>query len=263
MKRQKLAKDGQFIQQVIFIAGITLENWQTWFTIIGIGCGLIWALYQYNKNRKEKQQEKAAEIAKEFANGLIERMGIVSAVLMANIDIKEMIETIAKSKKLSQFTTLEIIKILSDKKCFEKFKTILHSDELQNNYSNFINIHYTDVEKEKFESKFILLLESTLNRLEAICINISSQAAGSQFIYNSLHQSFFYNVEVLSLFISSSNTNNVDKYYTNIITVYNMWNKLRKKDIQKLDKTKKKVEKLHSKAEKEITKLLSKKNETV
>lgn len=231
--------------------------------IVGLGYGLIWALYQYNKRKKEKQQDKAAEIAKEFANDLVERMGIISGVLMKNNEIKEMIETVVKSKKLAQFTTIEISKILGNNQCFEKFDNILHSEEIQQKYKEMLNKRYSEKEQEKFESYFPLLIENTLNRLEAICISISSHAAGSQFIYNSLHQSFLNNVEVLSIEISSSNYNNVDKYYTNIIAVYNMWNKQKEKDIKKLEKTNNKIKKLSSKAEKEITKLLNKKNETV
>ena len=239
-----------------------------------MGYGLIWALYQYNKGKKEKQQEKAAEIAKDFADDLVERMGMISGVLRKNNEIKGMIESVVKSKKLSQFTTLEIAKILGNTKCFEKFDTILHSEEIQKEYKEMLNKRYSEKEQEKFESYFPLLIENTLNRLEAICISISSQAAGSQFIYNSLHQSFLYNVEVLSIEISSSNDNNFDKFYTNIIAVYNMCNKQKEKEIKKLKKTSKKIEQLNasadkkvkktnSKVEKEITKLLSKKNETV
>lgn len=273
-EKTETGENGNFVSQTVFVAGITLDNWLTWFSIVGLGCGLIWALYQYNKRKKEKQQEKAAEIAKDFADDLVERMGMISGVLRKNNEIKGMIESVVKSKKLSQFTTLEIAKILGNTKCFEKFDTILHSKEIQKEYKEMLNKRYSEKEQEKFESYFPLLIENTLNRLEAICISISSQAAGSQFIYNSLHQSFLYNVEVLSIEISSSNDNNFDKFYTNIIAVYNMWNKQKEKEIKKLKKTRKKIEQLNasadkkvkktnSKVEKEITKLLSKKNETV
>ena len=106
-------------------------------------------------------------------------------------------------------------------------------------------------------------MENTLNKLEAICMSISSQAAGSQFIYESLHQMFLSTVETLSIKISSPNLNNVDKYYTNIISVYNIWNAQKQKDINKLNKTTKKINKLKNKVNKEISKLLSKQTKTV
>ena len=115
-----------------------------------------------------------------------------------------------------------------------------------------------------FRSSFFpLLIENTLNKLEAICINISSQAAGSQFIYESLHQMFLSTVEILSIKISASNTNNVDKYYVNIIYVYNMWCSQKEKDISKFNKTNKKISKLQMQADKEIRKLLNKPIKTV
>lgn len=255
--------DNTFIEQIIFIAGITLENWISWFTIIGFVCGLIWALYQYNKSTKRKQQEKASEIAQEFADNLIEKLGLISDTLMPNDRIKQMISKIINSNMLSQFTTIEIIKILDNNNCFEEFHDIKYSEEIQNKYNELLKKRYNEIERNKFESYFPLLIENTLNHLEAICISISSQAAGSQFIYNSLHQSFLYNVELLAIDISDSNNNNVDKYYTNIIQVYNMWNKQRKRDIKLFNKTQDKITKLTNKAEKEIDKLLNKRNETV
>ena len=118
-------------------------------------------------------------------------------------------------------------------------------------------------EKEKFDSNFNVLVSNTLNQLEAICISISSEAAGSQFIYESLHQMFLSTIEILYLKISDSNRNNVDKYYTNVISVYNMWNFQKDKDIKKLTKTSKKIQKLENKMNKEIKNLLNKQTKTV
>ena len=140
---------------------------------------------------------------------------------------------------------------------------IINYKKTQKRYLDKLKKIYNEDEQKKFDSYFPLMVENTLNRLEAICINISSQAAGSEYIYNSLHQSFLQFVEILAIKISTNNTNNVDKFYTNIIQVYNMWNKQKNKDIQKLKKTEKKISKLNSKVDNEIRKLLEKKNKTV
>lgn len=249
--------------QEIYIYGISLNNIGIWFTAIGLIVTAFWSIYQFTKNKILKQQEKASEIAQDFANNLIEKMGIISDVLLANKELKKMIKCIMKSRKLNQFTALEISRILKDKKCFEKCNKIIHSKRTQERYFKILNKRYNSFERNRFESYFPLLVENTLNHLEAICINISSQAAGSQFIYNSLHQSFLNTVEVLSIKISSNNDNNIDKYFINIIQVYNMWNYQRQKDIDKFKKTKNKIKKLENKANKEIYNLLNKKNETV
>ena len=256
-----MPKDVQ--SQEIYIYGISLNNIGIWFTAIGLIVTAFWSMYQFTKNKISKQQEKASEIAQDFANNLIEKMGIISDVLLANKEFKKMIRRIIKSRELNQFTALEISKILKDDRCFQKCNKIIHSKRTQKRYSEILNKRYNSFERNRFESYFPLLIENTLNHLEAICINISSQAAGSQFIYNSLHQSFLNTVEVLSIKISNNNNNNIDKYFINIIQVYNMWIYQMQKDIDKFKKTKNRIKKLENKANKEIYNLLNKKNETV
>ena len=249
--------------QEILFCGISLENIATWFTSVALICTALWSMYQFVKSRTSKQQEKASEIAQDFASNLIEKMGIISDVILPNKEMEQMISKIVQSKELNQFTAIEISNILKDENCFKKCNDIIHAKETQERYDKILSERYNDEEKKKFDSYFPLLVENTLNHLEAICINISSHAAGSQFIYNSLHQSFLNTVEVLSIKISSNNYNNVDKYYVNIIEVYNMWNEQKTKDIEKLNATQRKISKLDSKAKKEIYKLLNKKSKTV
>ena len=255
-----MPKDVQ--SQEIYILGISLNNIGIWFTAIGLIVTAFWSMYQFTKSKILKQQEKASEIAQDFANNLIERMGLISDVLMPNQEIQNMIKKLDTSR-LTQFTVVEMLEIMNDKQCFEKFHKIVNSKRTQKRYNETLNNRYNKIEKEKFDSYFPLLIENTLNKLEAICINISSQAAGSQFIYESLHQMFLSTIEILSIRISSSNTNNVDKYYVNIISVYNMWNLQKQKDINKLNKTNKKIYKLEKQADKEIKKLLDKQTKTV
>lgn len=248
--------------QQVLVFGISLENLSIWLGAVAIVITAFWSAFQYHKNKLVRQQEKASEIAKDFADNLIERMGLISAVLMPNHDIQNMIKGLDTSK-LKQFTIMEMLGILHDKHCFEKFDKIIDSKRTQKRYIRILKNRYTENERQKFDSSFAFLVENTLNKLEAICINISSQAAGSQFIYESLHQMFLSTIEILSIKISGSNTNNVDKYYMNIISVYNMWNKQKQKDIKKLNKTNKKISKLEKKADKEIKTLLNKQTKTV
>lgn len=249
--------------QQILLFGISLENLSIWFTFIGLIITAFWSILQYNKNKAIQQQEKAAEIAADFADNIIEKLALISDSLMPNQEIQKMVAQIVNSKKLSQFTTWEIASILNDENCFQKYRQIIHSKSTQKRYNKLLNERYSVSEREKFNSYFPLFIENTLNHLEAICINISSKAAGSQFIYDSLHQSFLNTVEMLSVVISTNNNNNVDKYFINIIEVYNMWNIQKEKDIIKFNKTQKKINNLQNQADKEIHKLLNKKSKTV
>jgi len=248
--------------QEIYVLGISLGNISIWFTAIGVVITAFWSMYQFTKSKTLKQQEKASEIARDFANNLIERMGLISDVLMPNQEIKNMIKNIDTSK-LKQFTVVEMLEIIDDNKCFEKFHNIVNSKNTQKRYVKILNTRYNEFEQQRFDSFFPLLIENTLNKLEAICINISSQAAGSQFIYESLHQVFLNTIEILSIFISNSNMSNVDKYYVNIIYVYNMWNLQKNKDITKFNKTNKKIYKIQKQVDNEIKKLLNKPIKTV
>lgn len=260
--RQEVIENNVIVEQHILILGITLENWFTWLSIIALAITALWAIYQFDKSISRKQQEKGAEIANKFADNLIERFSIISSVLIKNNEIKKMVSKISNSN-LKNFTTVEIANIVGDKNCFNKYNQVIESKRTQNRYNGILNKLYNHTEKEKFDSCFPLLIENTLNKLEAICIHISSEAAGSEYIYNSLHQSFLNFVETLAVRISSNNNNNVDKYYTHIIQVYNMWNTQKLKDINKYRKTERKIEKLNNKAKREIDKLLEKKNKTV
>lgn len=248
-------------QQILFY-GISLDNLGTWFTFIGLIITAIWSVHQYNKNKSLKQQEKAADIAKNFADNLVERMGLITHILSHNKEIQNIMQKLDISK-LNQFTEIEIKEILNNNNLIIAFFKIINSKKTQKKYKELLNKQYSKKEQEKFDSYFPLLVENTLNKLETSCINISSKAAGSQFIYESLHQMFLSTVEILAIKISIPNTDNVDKYYTNIISVYNMWNSQRNKDIIKLNKTNKKIKRFHDKMEKEIKKLLTKQTKTV
>ncbi len=261
--RENILDDNANIsEQHIIILGITLENWLTALSIVGLIIGAIWAIYQFDKNINRKQQEKASEIAKNFADNFVERFAIISEVLLKNKEIRAMLSKIT-TENLKSFTNIEILDIVKDKNCFNKYTQIIDSPKTQAKYEALLNKLYNEKEQEKFNSHFSRLVENTLNQLEAACINISSNAAGSEYIYNSLHQSFLQFVEILSIRIATNNRNNVDKYYTHIIQVYNMWNAQKSKDIEKFNKTQKKINKLNNKAKKEVRKLLEKKNKTV
>ena len=250
--------------QEIYICKISLSNWGTWITLVGLFFTAIWSMHQYIKSKLSKQQEKASQIATDFADNLIEKTGLISKTLLENSYVQNITSIFDNHpESLSQFTTFEIENILNDKNVFVNFKNILCSEDTQKEYQKFLDEKYSEKEQERFNSKFPVLVESTLNHLEAICITITSQAAGSQFIYDSLHQTFLKTIKILAVLIAANNNNNVDKFFTNIIQVYNMWNKRKNKDIKKFVKTQKKINKMQKRMDNEIKKLLSKETKTV
>lgn len=249
-------------QQEIFFLNISINNWLTIIYILGSIFGIPWAIHRYDCTKREKQQEKAAKIANQFAEETMEKLSIINSIFTGNEKFKKLLEKVDQTK-LKVFSMYEMIDITGDKKIIENFILLFISDELQNSYKKFLDNNYTTEEKQQFNYNFTSLVENTLNKLEAICIDISSQAAGSQYIYQSLHQEFLKSIHILSILISSYNTNNFDKYYTNIIAVYNLWQNQKQKDRKKFDKTIQKIEKLKSKSKKEIKKLEQKRKTEV
>lgn len=305
---------GQLTDQHVMIIGITLENWSIFFTIIGLILTAIWGIYQYDKNKKLKQQEKGAEIAKLFSDELLDKCYIIGHVINQSelgklLDLKNV-----DMNNLKRFDKEEITELYKDNVQFwEKYENNLISDDLQLyyfyllesristktfneiKYKNKNNINKTIIKimskkftkdelnnfknknilKEEFEKfyltnhsiselnkiytknytekearelfildnknlpfKFTKLVTDVLNELEYICMYISSQSAGTYFIYQSLHQIFLKTVKVLAVTIAHSNKNYTDKYYTNIIYVYKEWQTIRKRDEKREKKNK-------------------------
>lgn len=240
-------------EQQILIFDITISNWSIWLGILGIGSAAIWALYQFDKTRISSQQEKASDIAKIFSDGLLLKCGILIAVF-DNSPLKPIIDEIDKLKQsFSHFTTDELREIIDDDdfpSAYKRNKKMIDFDyiyyrilekrittdlDYKEKYSNEKEHYYTTKEAQDLfildnqglPFHFSALIDDVLNSLEHICMSISSHAAGSTFIYQSLHQMFFDTIKVLALEISSRNDGKYsDKFYTNIIHVYNEWKEL-------------------------------------
>ena len=66
-------------------------------------------------------------------------------------------------------------------------------------------------------------------------MHFSHNAADSSVVYQSLHQSYIEMVEALYYFIAIMNTDSIDKFYTNVISLYGKWKdeRLRRDEKQK------------------------------
>ncbi len=100
------------------------------------------------------------------------------------------------------------------------------------------------LQNKDYPYHFYELVSDVLNQLEYICMDISSKATDSNFIYQSLHQMFLRTVRTLAVEISIDNNNFSDKYYTNIIHVYNSWTTRYIKDLKIEKRKKEKINKI-------------------
>lgn len=266
------------IEQKIIIFGITLDNWFTWISLIGLILTAIWAMYQFDKTTIRKQQEKAAYIAKRFSDDLLLKCEIVNIVYKKSpiyklLDLKHL-----NYSYFSEFNTSELRNIYNDDNFPNVYQDLYKSINFDNIYFSLLKARVSIIDKkdtskskttnknrktgeeafstEEAQKLFVLsnsnlpfhfdtLVDDVLNDLEQICMDISSQAAGYRYIYQSLHQVFLRTIRTLSIEISLRNSNLYsDKYYTNIIHVYKEWTEIYRRDLKREEKRKNKVHKI-------------------
>ena len=210
-------------EQQILIFGITISNWSTWLGILGIAGTAIWALYEFDKSRISSQQEKASEIAKTFSDDLLHKCSVLIAVFQ-NSPLKSILGNInILNSPFEHFTTDELREITNNDdfpSLYKKEKNKINFDyiyfrilekrisvdeEYNKKYTSETEKNKNEKEKQHYYSNeeaqglfildnssfpfhFLSLVDEVLNTLEYVCMNISSHAAGSTFIYQSLHQ---------------------------------------------------------------------------
>lgn len=254
--------------QQILIFGVSLENWSIWYTVCGLIVTALWSMYQYAKNVSRKQQEKASIIAKSFSEKLTTKCSLICAVIRKS-ELYDFLQLKYKNyASFKTFTTDEIRLIYDDDDFIEKYKNkkenvdlnviyyrILDSFTSFNKFSTLTanNKTYTVEEAKKlFDSeysylpfKFEILISDVLNELEYLCMELSSQAADSKYVYQSLHQVFLRTLRSLAVEVAMSNNNNyTDKYYTNTIHIYNYWTQLYISNSNKEKKKKEQINKI-------------------
>lgn len=292
LTKTQIVNPEQFENQEILFFGITLSNWSTWLTYLALIVTAIWSIYQYHKTVLRKQQEKASEIAKQFSDNLLLKCEIINTIykhsplkdilglddlrydLFSNFNLRELQKIYNKPNFESIYKELDS-KIDFDNAYYfilEKRISItepLNKKKENSNETNKKEVkHYTTKEAQKLfilnnsnlPFHFKTLVDDVLNDLEQVCMNISSQAAGTNYIYQSLHQVFLRTVRTLAVEISlRNNKSHCEKYYTNVIDVYNQWTKLYEKNMNIEKRKKHKANKYVDK----IDKILSPKIRTV
>jgi len=175
---------------------------------------LILVYWDYRRRKNLEKAEKSIKIAEKFAKDIITPLAIICAFFK-----QKGLDIIINKQNFVRFIDFD----------FDELNE-LYSKEDINNYNNIIS-------KEDSDGEIRNLICDTLNELEYMCMNIATKVADEKYIYNSLHQQFFKSISLLYFSISISNTDNKDKYYTNIIQVYNIW----KKKYIKAEKKEKKI----------------------
>lgn len=209
-------------QNVISIAGFAI-------TILSIVA--VYLDYRYRKS-KEKA-EKAIEIAKYFMDEILPGLAMINYYCEeANID-----DLLNKYKfyEYEDFDESELNLRFSESE-IEKIIDVFKSTEIPN------NLKAEETMNEKRTIKMSAFSAILLNKLEYMCMFIASGVADGDYIYSSLHQVFLSSIQTLYVRISKLNVNEKDKYYTNIIDVYNQWKIKYLKEAKREEKISQKLE---------------------
>lgn len=269
----------QVESQEIYFFGITVSNFSSWISTIAIPLTAIWAMYQYKRNLKIRKQEKSSNIAQEFSRGIVEDLSITNEVIQKSF-MSKYIPGDNIDENLKYFNVIEIRELYKSDDIVTKYKSLVKdkSKEIDNIYHLILYKINNDMSEDEFTEllkdagkneknwdkiekwinkcnkpyRFLLFERNMLNQLEYLCMDISSKAADSIFIYQSLHQMFLKSIRNLYFEISVLNVNSVDKFYTNIISVYNEWKGIYKANLKT---EKKRNKKRHEESNFEIGKI--------
>ncbi|MDD4154222.1 MAG: hypothetical protein PHT30_02280 [Bacilli bacterium] len=223
-------------------------------TIVTIVIGIFSLKRSRDDNRKMyrfSKIEKAIVLADHYST-LVNDIGFLNSIyndssfLYGDLYGKT-IDIIPDGEKLPKFTSDEMQRLFEIKNCDDFLSCV--ADKVMNNrkkfqqayiffygYEQYSRLRFEDYIDENGSSKrgvtkaqihvFIEnVKQTTLNRLEAMSMYFVKGIADDSVIYQSLHQTFIRFVKLMYPFIASLNTDNLHKYYTCIISLYEKWNK--------------------------------------
>lgn len=206
-------------------------------------------------NNSKQEQQKAIELAELYAEEIIPKMSYIQK-LYRKIGIEYDLKNI-KFHEMKFFDRSEMENLLTD----EKIETIISkqdnikiehliecsqalecTESKLNDFSIFRQLQQLSEEvaatanqdrrkievlantKEMYyKYEYDNVLTKILNQLEYFSMYFNTGVADESVVYQSLHQSFMYTIKVLYFDISIRNNVGKDKYYTNIIQLYNSW----------------------------------------
>lgn len=230
-----------------------LEMWYYSSQIIGsifMTSGVIIAVWQYylsSQSAKDDleiiQVQRAIDLAEYYKDNILKFYPAIIYVFK-NSKIYDIIDSI-KLDQLHDFDEHEINMLFSQKDIM-RLKQLQTSDEfcksvLEANtiYELGLNIpaikesvkgedNKTHITLEYNKTLIALafmsnLVKDLLNNLEYFALHFHHYTADESVVYQSLHQSYLETVQIMYYFIAKTNNNSTDKYYTNIIWLFDTW----------------------------------------
>lgn len=210
-----------------------LLNKITYISTVFESCGLDKIIYSSVKNANLVEFDNL-ELEEVFGT---EKLKIIENIINS-IDLTILVEA---SKYLHEITPQEYLDIKQTIKIYNLSKSTANQQvaasassdmnfQIKDNGKPTINMLEVNNEKYKYYQvkyhiQFETAIADALNLLEYLCMNFNTNIADEEVIYQSLHQTFFSTINLLYYRIANINLTGKDKYYTNIIKLYNKWTK--------------------------------------
>lgn len=204
------------------------------------------AFLAYKHQRERAAKAAACDLAQYYAHNIIEKYSFIFDVYSSS-GYTEMVKRAFPIGKIKVFTHQETVDFLMDSEIdisdiLGKLTSISEESILTHKlryakssadraqyiqeYSHPENAkdtlpHFPPLLKEDFYAS----VNSLLNDLEWFSMQCRYGVADEKLLYQSIHQTFLAEVQLLYLSISLHNENSEDKFYTNIIWLFDVWKK--------------------------------------
>lgn len=221
---------------------LTYMWWQNAIAIGGFLLTIISILsvyFDYRHRKNKEVAEKAIDMAKYFMEEILTGLTILEIQYK-----KEGIDGLIKKYKFFEFEDFDL----------EELKSLFSNQEIQeiSKKINDTKITLKNSNGESLEVSIISFASDLLNKLEYMCMSITSGVADDSYIYDSLHQTFLSTVQLLYVHIAERNINEKDKFYRNVIKVYNKWKNKYLKEQSKEERINNRIEKNKKKIKKKM-----------
>lgn len=229
------------VSEILSVVSICISGFLLLVTTVSVIC----AFKAYHHQKERAQKDAACQLARIYANDILPQAQVVLGVF-AKTEIPEFIKETFPMENIQSFNYQEMISFIRMAEIkpdqlhskMETFDPLVILDVFTSNTTsiadkNALNAAYS-VRNEKtkervprntvfLHNQFMDTISHLLNTLEWFSMNCRYRLADEKLLYQSLHQTFLSTVWMLYYSISKNNLNKEDKYFTNIIWLFNEW----------------------------------------
>lgn len=202
------------------------------------------AVKEYKVKNQTEEAKESIELTKYYMDNILDDIGLIRNSYK-EVGLEEIFKKINYSM-ISEFDIDELNDIFSvaqikeienklEKINMEVYKKIIHNtkktkEEIAATIQSFEdkNLHVTDqpINISRLNAINVKTAKNNvLNELEYFSMKFNVNIADEELVYQSLHQTYLSVVKLLYYDICNLNKKDKDKYYVNIILLYNKWSK--------------------------------------